>query len=150
MAQRSKTQLKAIWVLDTDHLCELEVRSPAGLRLLRRLEQSHEGAVITAVTCEEQLRGWLAEIHRHTRPRAQIPAYARLIRTIETHARWTILPLDEESASAFESLVKQRVRISSNDLRIAAITLAHDATLLTRNTKDFTKVPGLKFENWLA
>lgn len=136
-------------VLDTDHLSELEVRSPAGLRLLRRLEQSREDAVITAVTCEEQLRGWLAEIHRQKRPRDQITAYARLIRTIETLARWTILPLDDESSAAFDSLTKQRVRIGTNDLKIAAITLAHDATLLTRNTRDFAKVPGLRFENWL-
>ncbi|WP_395744748.1 type II toxin-antitoxin system VapC family toxin [Prosthecobacter sp.] len=136
-------------VLDTDHPSELEVRSPSGLRLLRRLEQSHEDAVITAVTCEEQVRGWLAEIHRQTRPRDQISAYARLIRTIESLARWTILSLDEESSAAFESLKKQRVRIGSNDLKIASITLAHDATLLTRNTGDFAKVPGLKLENWL-
>lgn len=138
-----------MWVLDTDHLSELEVRSPSGLRLLSRLEQSREDAVITAVTCEEQLRGWLAEIHRQKRPRDQITAYARLIRTLETLARWTILPLDEESSATFESLTKHRVRIGTNDLKIAAITLAHDSTLLTRNTGDFTKVPGLKFENWL-
>ncbi len=35
------------------------------------------------------------------------------------------------------------------DLRIACIVMAYDAVLLTRNTKDFEKVPGLKFENWL-
>lgn len=74
----------------------------------------------------------------------------RLIRTLETLARWTILPLDDESSAAFDSLTKQRVRIGTNDLKIAAITLAHDATLLTRNSRDFAKVPGLKFENWLA
>lgn len=136
-------------VLDTDHLSELEVLSPAGLRLLKRLEQSREDAVITAVTCEEQLRGWLAAIHRQKRPRDQITSYARLIRTIETLARWVILPLDEESSATFESLTKQRVRIGTNDLKIAAITLAHDSTLLTRNTGDFAKVPGLKCENWL-
>jgi tRNA(fMet)-specific endonuclease VapC len=137
-------------VLDTDHLSELEVRSTAGLRLLTRLEQAREDAFITAVTCEEQLRGWLAEIKRHARPRHQITAYARLIRTVESQARWPILMLDEDSAVVFETLEKKRVRIGTNDLKIAAITLAHDATLLTRNTRDFTKVPGLKFEDWLV
>lgn len=136
-------------VLDTDHLSELEVRSSAGLRLLRRLEKSREDAVITAVTCEEQVRGWLAEIHRQKRPRDQISAYARLIRTIESLARWTVLSLDEDSSAAFEGLTKQRVRVGSNDLKIASITLVHDAVLLTRNTGDFSKVHGLKFENWL-
>jgi tRNA(fMet)-specific endonuclease VapC len=136
-------------VLDTDHLSELEVRSPAGMRLLARLEQARDDAFITAVTCEEQLRGWLAEIKRHTKPRSQIVAYARLIRTVESQARWPILLLDEESVSEFESLGKKRVRIGTNDLKIAAIAMAHDATLLTRNAVDFGKVPGLKFANWL-
>jgi tRNA(fMet)-specific endonuclease VapC len=136
-------------VLDTDHLSELEVRSPAGMRLLARLEQARDDAFITAVTCEEQLRGWLAEIKRHTKPRSQIVAYARLIRTVESQARWPILLLDEESVSEFESLGKRRVRIGTNDLKIAAIAMAHDATLLTRNAVDFGKVPGLKFANWL-
>lgn len=35
------------------------------------------------------------------------------------------------------------------DLRIACIALAHDATLLTRNTVDFAQVPALRVENWL-
>jgi tRNA(fMet)-specific endonuclease VapC len=43
----------------------------------------------------------------------------------------------------------QGIRIGTLDLKIAAITIAHDATLLTRNTVDFAKVPGLRFENWL-
>ena len=38
---------------------------------------------------------------------------------------------------------------SLTDLKIAAICLAHDATLLTRNLVDFEKVPGLRVENGL-
>lgn len=35
------------------------------------------------------------------------------------------------------------------DLKIAAICLAHDAMLLTRNLSDFRHIPGLRVENWL-
>jgi tRNA(fMet)-specific endonuclease VapC len=35
------------------------------------------------------------------------------------------------------------------DLRIAAIAMANDATLLSRNLRDFERVAGLKVENWL-
>ena len=136
-------------VLDTDHLSELEVRSAPGLRLVTRLSARRDDAVITAVTVEEHLRGWLAEIRSRTKPRDQIRAYARLVRTVEAHAKWTILPWDEDAVRVFESLVKRRIRIGTQDLKIAAITLAHDATLLTRNTGDFAQVPGLKFEDWL-
>jgi tRNA(fMet)-specific endonuclease VapC len=41
-----------------------------------------------------------------------------------------------------------RLRLGTMDLKIAAIARANDATLLTRNTTDFQKVPGLRFEDW--
>lgn len=34
------------------------------------------------------------------------------------------------------------------DLLIASICIAHDATLVTRNAKDFEHIRGLKFEQW--
>jgi len=63
-------------------------------------------------------------------------------------AGFTRLPFDREAAARFLKLRKQGVRIGTMDLRIACIVMEHDALLLTRNTVDFEKVPGLKFENW--
>jgi len=34
------------------------------------------------------------------------------------------------------------------DLKIAAIAIANDATLLSRNLRDFGKVPDLRVEDW--
>ena len=50
----------------------------------------------------------------------------------------------------FEQLQKQHIRIGTMDLKIAAIAIANNATLLSRNLKDFSKVPGLKVEDWAA
>ena len=55
----------------------------------------------------------------------------------------------KDAVSTLARIRLQNVRIGTQDLRIAAITLAHDATLLTRNGVDFAKVPELRFENWL-
>ncbi|MFN4259177.1 MAG: type II toxin-antitoxin system VapC family toxin [Gemmataceae bacterium] len=41
-----------------------------------------------------------------------------------------------------------KLRIGTKDLQIAAIALAHQATLLSRNVADFAKVPGLKLKDW--
>jgi tRNA(fMet)-specific endonuclease VapC len=64
-------------------------------------------------------------------------------------ARWVVLSLDAESTASFTRFRGQCIRVGTMDLRIACIALAHDATLLTRNTVDFAQVPGLRFENWL-
>jgi tRNA(fMet)-specific endonuclease VapC len=49
----------------------------------------------------------------------------------------------------FLALRKELRRVGAMDLKIAAICLVHDAVLLTRNLVDFSKVPGLRVENWL-
>lgn len=95
------------------------------------------------------MRGRVAEIARHPNPHHQIISYARLQRQVEVLASWLILPLDAESAEMFLNFRRQGIRIGSMDLKIACIVLAHDAALLTRNAADFSKVPGLRFENWL-
>ena len=136
-------------VLDTNHVSELGYGSPAGLRLRGRLLASGEDTATTILTVEEQLRGWLAEIHRLADPHRQIPAYQRLHERIEFFARWTVLAWDTAAADLFVSFRRQSVRIGSMDLKIACIALAHDTTLLTRNTSDFGRVPGLRVANWL-
>ena len=136
-------------VLDTNHVSELTFRTTAGLRLLRRLDESKTDAAVTAVTVEESLRGWLAEIRRNTEPHRQIPAYERLVRQVEIFASWLVLPWDRDAATRFEVLSPLRQKVGAQDLKIACICLAHGATLLTRNTADFAQIPQLRVENWL-
>ena len=62
----------------------------------------------------------------------------------------TVLDFDEWAESEYHRLRKSGVNIGTLDLRIAAIALVLDATLLTANAKDFSKVPGLRFEDWLS
>jgi len=48
----------------------------------------------------------------------------------------------------YETLRQQKIRIGTQDLRIAAIVLAVKGILVTRNWKDFAKVPDLTLEDW--
>jgi tRNA(fMet)-specific endonuclease VapC len=139
-----------VLILDTDHLVEFDEGSDAGTRLKERLLAADEEFAATIISVEEQFRGWAAQIHKlHADPHAQIPAYARLKRRLEFYAGWIVLPWEEGSAQSFANCRRQHVRIGSMDLKIACIALLHDATLLTRNAKDFAQVPGLRIENWL-
>jgi tRNA(fMet)-specific endonuclease VapC len=61
---------------------------------------------------------------------------------------WQILDYDDRAETHVKSARKAGVRIGIMDLRIAAIALSLDATVITRNHKDFQQVPDLKFEDW--
>ena len=66
-------------VLDTDHLSHFDEATAAGGRLRERLLSSNEEPVATIISAEEQLRGWLAQLHQtHSDPHRAIPIYARL------------------------------------------------------------------------
>lgn len=136
-------------VLDTNHVVELGYRSPAGLRLLGRMDQDSRPNATTIVSAEEQLRGWMAELHRERDPHRQTVLYRRLRERIEFYSSWLVLDWDTDAADLFVKHRKQGLRIGTQDLKIACITLAHAATLLTRNLADFRTVPGLRVENWL-
>ncbi len=45
-------------------------------------------------------------------------------------------------------LEKQGKKIGPNDLIIASIALANNATLITANVREFARVPSLQVENW--
>jgi len=139
-------------VLDTDHMTHLGHRgSPEWLRLTHRIEQHpNDKLVTTIVTYEEQFRGWMAYLAKAKRVTAQVEAYRRLAKHAEHYRRAQLLDFNEAAATKFQELRDVGVRIGPNDLKIAAITLLHDATLLTGNFKDFHKVPGLRIEDWTA
>jgi tRNA(fMet)-specific endonuclease VapC len=59
-----------------------------------------------------------------------------------------VLEFDEPAGVEFEQLQRLRPRIGTMDLKIAAIALANNATVLTRNIQDFVRVPGLGVEDW--
>ena len=48
----------------------------------------------------------------------------------------------------FAELSKLRLHVGAMDLKIAAITLSQNGLLLSRNLKDFSRVPGLRVEDW--
>ncbi len=138
-----------MWILDTDHLTILERGGSAALALQMRLGQVPVADVdTTIVNYEEQMRGWLAKSAQSRTPSAMITTYQLLRKHVDTFADFTLSAFDEAASFHYERLRKASIRIGTNDLKIAAICLANDATLLTRNLKDFGKVPGLRAEDW--
>jgi tRNA(fMet)-specific endonuclease VapC len=136
-------------ILDTNHLSELDRGSVFAANFERRQQEIQAEVFTTVITEEEMLHGWITLIRQCRKAELQISCYERLQRCVRVLADWDVLPFDQEAVNILASLRAKRIRIGSMDLKIASIALAHDATLLTRNTADFQRVPGLKFENWL-
>lgn len=78
----------------------------------------------------------------------QILAYERFMELLGDYQTRQVLRYDAAGAAVFENLRLAKVRIGTLDLRIAAIVLSRNATLLSRNLRDFHKVPGLHVEDW--
>ena len=141
-----------MFVLDTDHVSLLErAGSFQANRLRARLEQvPAEERATTIISFEEQTRGWLSYLAKSRSLVQQIDAYRRLKRQLDNYCAMMVLDFDERAASKFQRLCNLRLRVGTMDMKIAAITLAFDATLLTRNLRDFKKVPGLESEDWAS
>ncbi len=138
-------------ILDTDHLSMLEWTNSASLGLQRRLGRADPDEIVTIIiTYEEQMRGWLAHSAQANTTGKMLVVYERMLKHIETFRDLTILPFDMEAAARFEKLQRAHIRIGAMDLKIAAICLASNATLLSRNLKHFQQVPGLRVEDWSA
>ena len=118
-------------------------------RLVARMAMSPESISIPLIVAEENMRGWLASIAKERDPCRQIDAYRELGNMFQFYARFSIVPFDESAVDQFVELRRLKIRIGTMDLKIAAIALANDALLLTANRRDFEKVPGLRFENWI-
>ena len=141
-----------MFVLDTDHFSLMEwSKSAAREKLLARLSVVPPNEVFTTIiTYEEQTRGWMAYAANARTTAQQIEAYRKLERHLDLYCHAQVLGFDERAGAEFERLRAARIRIGTMDLKIAAIALTHDATVLTKNFKDFSRVPGLRVEDWTA
>ena len=138
-----------MYILDTDYVSLLE---NGHLKSLERLSEIEPNRVaITAITIEERVQGWLSAIRRASAPAQAdrlIWAYVGLRQTVRYVNGFTILDWTEAASLKFTQLRGAGVRIGTQDLRIAALVLSIDAVLVTRNQKDFDRVPGLVIEDW--
>lgn len=137
-------------LFDSDHVSVLKY--PGTLRarnLLARMALAPEPVLVPVVAAEEQMKGWLASINKEKSIFRQPGPYRELAKLFRFFAAFSVVDFEDPAAAKFEELRKAKVRIGTQDLKIASIALVNDALLLTANRQDFEQVPGLRFENWL-
>jgi tRNA(fMet)-specific endonuclease VapC len=137
------------YLLDTD-VFTLAHRATHGLRERIASERAANEVVLSIVTRIEVLRGRIESVLKASDGAGLIRAQD-LLRSSETYlADFRILPFDVAAVEHFDRLREDKKvkKTGRADLLIACIALAHGAILVTRNTKDFAHVPGLRLENW--
>ena len=129
-------------LLDTN-TCIVYLRQSAGSHVATRLASSAPGSV---VLCSVVVAELLFGAYRSTQ------TAKNLQQTTSFCSKFTSLAFDDIAADAYGQLrahlEAKGFPIGPNDTMIAAIALANKLTLVTHNTAEFTRVPGLAIEDW--
>ena len=135
------------YILDTDHVTAFQNGNPRFFQRMKLIDSSR--IFVTIITLEEQIRGRFKVINNHNNNLQELPlAYYGLHKTFDFFTKMNLLDFDHQALTHYQNLKKQKIRIGSQDLKIGAIALTHQMTLVTRNSKDFTQIPDLTVEDW--
>jgi tRNA(fMet)-specific endonuclease VapC len=74
--------------------------------------------------------------------------YLKFTQTVQFLSRLRILSFQVAAIERFERLKRSKLNIGKMHLRIGAIALEGDDTVISRNLRDFGRVPGLRVEDW--
>jgi tRNA(fMet)-specific endonuclease VapC len=137
-------------LLDTDHLSILQRPGGTDYAILIMNVSNHLDTDIgvSVVSLHEQALGCNALINSARTSADVLIGYDLLARTIEDFRRFPLVPYDGAAMAIFDQLKAAKLRIGTMDLRIAAIALARNLVLVTRNAQDFSLIPGLRIEDW--
>jgi tRNA(fMet)-specific endonuclease VapC len=129
------------FLLDTN-VCSAHMRRPAGLA---HFFMQYTGRIAIPTIVLAELYAGAYCVDDPTRILAAIEDLCTDLRVLE---------FDESCALQFGKLRGELKRlgtpINAVDLLIAAVALRHDLTLVTHNTRDFERVPGLRLEDWFT
>ena len=132
-----------MYLFDTNALSELAVRRPNPLVYDRFFQTAPHLRFSSFVVLQELRYG--ASLH----PQPDV-VWQKVEREILPFVRW----LEFEEAAALRAghlqaeLHRAGQLVDVEDIQIAATALSQDFTLVSRNTRHFERMPGLKLENW--
>ena len=135
------------YLLDTDTITLIQFGHAGVIRNLA----THADAdiALSAISFQEQMRGWLGRLNLLTTASQQADWYDRLVtRIFPVWRRFELLPFPQPAIQRFQQLRALRLNIGLMDLRLAAVALENNLTVVTRNVRDFGRVSGLQIEDW--
>lgn len=134
------------FVLDTDILSLWQRGHPAVAANV--LSHPLAEQAVTVISVEEGLSGWYTRLRRAKRRDELAHVYQRLADAIRMLSRFNVLSFTEPAMDRYDLLRSAHPNVGKNDLRIAAIVLVNQDTLVTRNSRDFRHIPSLVIVDW--
>lgn len=130
------------YLLDTNILSDL-IRNPAG-KAAQRLSEKGEERICTSIVVACELR-FGAEKKNSPPLKERVESLLSLLEIFSLDG-----DVDRHYARIRTVLEAKGTPVGPNDLLIAAHALTLDLTMVTANTSEFSRVPGLRTENWLV
>lgn len=138
-----------VWILDTDHASLFLAGNTA---IVAAVNKHYKDVAIAVVTVQELFNGWVGRLNNPAQAKKLTLLYTKLWETTDFIKVITVLNFDKEAEDCYNMLKNSSKELAKNkiekDLRIASIALTKNATVVTRNHKDFSQIPNLKLEDW--
>jgi tRNA(fMet)-specific endonuclease VapC len=134
---------------DTDIVTEILLGNVTYTQRAAAIPTNEQAVPILVV--EELVRGRLNAIRQAEAGKGRITverAYQLFEQTFQDVREMRVLSYTSQAEALFQQWRQQKLRIPTHDLRIAAICVAHSVTLVSRNRRDFSRIPGLQVEFW--
>lgn len=137
-------------LLDTDVLSIWQNGTGAEYAVFALRLSAHPPADIgvPVVSYHEQMIGANSYLNRGRSGTDLVGGYERMERFRRWFTGLNVVQFDSAAATVFDQLKAAKIRVGTMDLRIAAIALSRNLTVVTRNARDFGQVPGLAIEDW--
>ncbi len=139
----------SLWIIDTDYASLFLAGNQS---IIAQVAKHSNTVAITVITVQELFNGWIGRLNNPTQANNLTHLYTKLWETTEFFKAIAILNFDQDAENICQILQHSSNALAKKsiqkDLRIASIALAQNATILTRNYKDFSQIPNLKIENW--
>ena len=128
--------------LDTDFLIAILRGDEKAIKKQKELEGARTELYTTLINAHELFKG----AYRSKKPIESL----RIVDDMLENVR--LLNFDLHSSrltgEIAEELKRKGTRIGELDVLIAGIALAHNEKLITKNTREFSRIPSLKIESW--
>jgi len=100
------------------------------------------------IAIEEIWDCWTTMVRRAKTDTDRGRAYDRLTNSLNELRRWAVQSFTTSALNQYSVLKSLKLNVRANDMKIAAIALECEAVVVTANTRDFERIPGLKIVDW--